>query len=188
MNNEITEAKPSEQEEVSLTESCYEWLHTLIFALVVIMLLLTFVFRLITVDGESMMDTLHDKDKVLITNLFYTPTDGDVVVISHGQILDKPIIKRVIATEGETLNIDFQKGEVSVNGVVIDEPYIKDLTTRQGDAEIPEVVPEGMVFVMGDNRNHSTDSRFTQVGLIDKDNIVGKAQVVLFPFDRIKTL
>lgn len=185
---EITDAKQSEQEEVSLTESCYEWLHTLIFALVVIMLLLTFVFRLITVDGESMMDTLHDRDKVLITNLFYTPEDGDVVVISHGQILDKPIIKRVIATEGENLNIDFQKGEVSVNGVVIDEPYIKDLTTRQGDAEIPEVVPKGMVFVMGDNRNHSTDSRFTQVGLIDKNNIVGKAQFVLFPFDRIKTL
>lgn len=188
MENEITKTELEEELGTTLTESCYEWLHTLIFALVVIMLLLTFVFRLITVDGESMMDTLHDQDKVVITNFLYTPHDGDVVVISHGQILNKPIIKRVIATEGQTLHIDFAKGQVEVDGVVIDEPYIKDLTTKQGDAEIPEVIPEGMVFVMGDNRNHSTDSRFTQVGLIDVNNIVGKAQVVVFPFDRFKTL
>ena len=71
---------------------------------------------------------------------------------------------------------------------MLDEPYIKDLTVKQGDAEIPEIIPEGMVFVMGDNRNHSTDSRFTAVGLIDEDDIIGKAQFIIYPFDRIKTL
>ncbi|MDY2856686.1 MAG: signal peptidase I, partial [Oscillospiraceae bacterium] len=95
---------------------------------------------------------------------------------------------RVIATEGESLSIDFKTGTVTVNNVVIDEPYIKDLTTKQGDAEIPSVIPKGMVFVMGDNRNHSTDSRFTAVGLIDEKDIIGAAPFVIFPFDRIKAL
>lgn len=129
-----------------------------------------------------MMDTLHDKDRLIVTNFLYKPDNGDIVVISHGQNLNKPIIKRVIATEGQSLKIDFQKGIVSVNGAVIDEPYIKALTTKQGDAEIPEVIPEGMVFVMGDNRNHSTDSRFSTVGLIPVTNIIGKAQFRISPF------
>lgn len=175
-------------ESVSVTESCYEWLHTLISAIVFVVLLLTFVFRLVVVDGESMMDTLYDRDQVLVTNFCYTPKCGDVVVISKGAELNKPIIKRVIATEGQTLDIDFETGTVTVDGVVIDEPYIKDLTTRKGDAEIPAVVPKDTVFVMGDNRNHSTDSRFTAVGLIDEDNIIGKAQYVVLPFDRFKKL
>ncbi|MEE0858401.1 MAG: signal peptidase I [Acutalibacteraceae bacterium] len=188
MENEVVTQNKDAEESVSLTESCYEFLHTLIVAIAVVVLLLTFVFRLVDVDGQSMMDTLHDKDRVVVTNFCYTPQDGDVVVISHGQNLNKPIIKRVIATEGQSLQIDFETGEVAVDGVVIDEPYIKDLTTRQGDAEIPEVIPEGKVFVMGDNRNHSTDSRFTDVGLIDEKDIIGKAQFIFYPFDRFKML
>lgn len=189
-NVETEEAKTVKNQDTagSVTESCYEWLHTLILAFSVVMLLLTFVFRLVNVDGQSMMDTLYDLDKVIVTNFCYTPECGDVVVISHGQNLNKPIIKRVIATEGQSLSIDFNTGEVVVDGAVLDEPYIKDLTVRQGDAEIPEVIPEGMIFVMGDNRNHSTDSRFTAVGLINEDDIIGKAQFVLYPFNRIKTL
>ncbi|MEE1076465.1 MAG: signal peptidase I [Acutalibacteraceae bacterium] len=196
MNEEIKNTEESVQEnnisnpEIagSVTQSCYEWLHTLILALTAVMLLLTFVFRLVNVDGQSMMDTLFDKDRVLVTNLCYTPECGDVVVISHGQNLNKPIIKRVIAKEGQSLSIDFNTGTVVVDGVVLDEPYIKDLTVKQGDAEIPEIVPEDMVFVMGDNRNHSTDSRFTAVGLINEDDIVGKAQFIIYPFDRAKKL
>ena len=172
-----------EEEEVTLTQSCYEWLHTFIIAIALVVLILTFVFRLVDVDGESMMDTLRDKDRLIVTNFLYQPDNGDIVVISHGQNLNKPIIKRVIATEGQSLKIDFQKGIVSVNGAVIDEPYIKALTTKQGDAEIPEVIPEGMVFVMGDNRNHSTDSRFSTVGLIPVTNIIGKAQFRVSPFN-----
>ncbi len=170
-------------EEISLTQSCYEWLHTFMIAITLVVLVLTFVFRLVDVDGDSMRDTLHDKDRLIVTNFLYTPDNGDIVVISHGQNLNKPIIKRVIATEGQSLKINFQTGEVSVNGAVIDEPYIKALTTKQGDAEIPDVVPEGMVFVMGDNRNHSTDSRFSAVGLIPVTNIIGKAQYRVSPLN-----
>ena len=197
MNEEIknTEVTPVQENKYdtpetagSLTQSCYEWLHSLIFAFSVVMILLTFVFRLVDVDGQSMMDTLFNEDRVFVTNLCYTPECGDVVVISHGQNLNKPIIKRVIATEGQSLSIDFNTGDVVVDGAVLDEPYIKDLTVKQGDAEIPEVIPEGMVFVMGDNRNHSTDSRFTAVGLINEDDIVGKAQYIVYPFDRFKKL
>lgn len=180
--------KTVDEAPTSLKESCYEIMHTLIFAFIVVILVMTFFFRMVDVDGESMMDTLHDRDRVIVTNFCYTPKDGDVVVISHGQNLNKPIIKRVIATDGESLNIDFKTGTVTVNNVVIDEPYIKDLTTKQGDAEIPSVIPKGMVFVMGDNRNHSTDSRFTTVGLISEKDIIGKAPIVIFPFDRIKVL
>lgn len=177
-----------EEQPVTVTESCYEWLHTLVTSIVMVVILLTFVFRLVVVDGASMMDTLYDKDQIFVTNFCYTPQCGDVVVISKGAQLDKPIIKRVIATEGQTLDIDFETGTVVVDGVVIDEPYIKELTTRKGDAEIPSVIPEGTVFVMGDNRNHSTDSRFKAVDLIDVNNIIGKAQCVVYPFDRMKTL
>ena len=179
-----TNTAPAIEEEITITQSCYEWLHTFVVAITFVVLILTFIFRLVDVDGESMMDTLHDADRLVVTNFLYKPDNGDIVVISHGQNLYKPIIKRVIATEGQSLKIDFQKGEVSVNGAVIDEPYIKALTTRQGDGEIPSVIPEGMVFVMGDNRNHSTDSRFSSVGLIPESNIIGKAQFCLWPFDR----
>ena len=179
----FADTENEETEEVSLTQDCYEWLHTFIVAIALVVLVLTFVFRLVDVDGDSMRDTLHDKDRLIVTNFLYTPDNGDIVVISHGQNLNKPIIKRVIATEGQSLNINFQTGEVSVNGEVLDEPYIKDPTTRQGDAEIPKVVPEGMVFVMGDNRNHSTDSRFSTVGLIPVTDIIGKAQFRVSPFN-----
>ncbi len=191
-NTEVTnqEAVSVEQPEIAgtLTQGCYDMLHTLILPITVVMLLLTFVFRLVDVDGQSMMDTLFDKDQVIVTNLCYTPECGDVVVISHGQNLYKPIIKRVIATEGQSLSIDFATGTVSVDGAILDEPYIKEAPFKSGDAQIPEVIPENMVFVMGDNRNHSTDSRSTTVGLIHEDDIIGKAQFILYPFDRMKKL
>ena len=191
-NTESTqqEVAAPEQPEVagSITQGCYDMLHTLILPIAVVMLLLTFVFRLVDVDGQSMMDTLFDKDRVVVTNLCYTPECGDVVVISHGQNLYKPIIKRVIATEGQSLSIDFAAGTVAVDGVMLDESYIKESPFKSGDAPIPEVIPEDMVFVMGDNRNHSTDSRSTTVGLIHEDDIIGKAQFILYPFDRMKKL
>lgn len=191
-NTEVTqqEVATTEQPEVAgaLTQSCYDILQNLILSITVVMILLTFVFRLVNVDGQSMMDTLFDKDRVFVTNLFYEPECGDVVVISHGQNLYKPIIKRVIATERQSLSIDFATGTVAVDGAILDEPYIKESPFKAGDAEIPEIIPEGMVFVMGDNRNHSTDSRSTTVGLINEDDIIGKAQYVLYPFDRIKKL
>lgn len=165
------------------TACFYDWMHSIIIAIAVVIIILTFVFRIIDVDGTSMQDTLLNADKVVVSELFYTPQDGDIVVISHGAEYNKPIIKRVIATEGQTLDIDFNTGQVVVDGVVLQENYIKGKTIK-GNAEIPSVVPEGKIFVMGDNRSASLDSRYTDIGLIDMGDIIGKAQFVVFPFTR----
>ncbi len=160
--------------------SLFDWVNSIIVAVVAVVILLTFCFRLINVDGTSMEPTLINKDKVIVTELFYTPDNGDVVVISHGEEYDKPLVKRVIATEGQTLNIDFDNNKIYVDGELVDEPYIQGDTVK-GNADIPEVIPEGKVFVLGDNRPISLDSRYHEVGLIDVDTIIGKAQVVIIP-------
>lgn len=165
----------------------YEWVHSLVFAVAIVVILLTFFLRLVDVSGPSMLDTLKGGDKVIITNFMYTPKDGDIVVISHGAAYSDPIIKRVIATEGESLDINFDTGEVKVNGEIIDEPYIKSQTLA-GDNEIPAVVPEGKIFVMGDNRGVSMDSRSKKIGLINVDDVIGKARCVVFPFEDMKFL
>ena len=163
----------------------FDWIRCILFAISIVIICLTFVFRLVDVDGTSMESTLESKDKVIVTNLFYTPKDGDIIVISHGAEYAKPIIKRVIATEGQTIKLDYENDRIIVDGVVLDEPYINDSTFEgnYGDYEIPEVVPEGKVFVMGDNRRVSLDSRRTEIGLIDVENVIGKAQFVAFPFN-----
>ncbi len=158
----------------------YDWVSSIIIAVVAVVILLTFCFRLIDVDGISMEPTLINTDKVIISELFYTPDNGDVVVISHGEQYDKPLIKRVIATEGQTLYIDFENNKVFVDGELVDEPYIQG-DTIEGTASIPAVIPEGKVFVMGDNRPRSLDSRYVDVGLIDESSIIGKAQFVVIP-------
>lgn len=163
-----------------ISSSIYDWVSSIIVAVVAVVLLLTFCFRLIDVDGTSMEPTLINTDKVIVTNLFYTPENGDVIVISHGEEYDKPLVKRVIATEGQTLKIDFDNNQVYVDGELIDEPYIQG-ETIMGNAEIPEVIPEGKVFVLGDNRVVSLDSRYHEVGLIDEESIIGKAQIVIIP-------
>lgn len=172
----------------SKTQLAFEWIHAIIMAIVFVVLLLTFVFRMINVDGTSMLDTLKDQDKVIVTNYYSPPENGDIVVISHGQEYAKPIIKRVIATEGQTIDINFETNQVIVDGVILDEPYIKEPTEKKGDVELPLIVPEDYVFVMGDNRNGSTDSRFHMIGLINTDDIIGKAECVIFPFSDIKSL
>lgn len=163
----------------------FDWIRCIIFAISIVVICLTFVFRLVDVDGTSMESTLESKDKVIVTNLFYTPKDGDIVVISHGAEYTKPIIKRVIATEGQTIKLDYENDRIIVDGVVLDEPYINDSTFagNYGDYDIPEVVPAGKVFVMGDNRRVSLDSRRTEIGLIGVENVIGKAQFVAFPFN-----
>ncbi|MBQ3092927.1 MAG: signal peptidase I [Clostridia bacterium] len=147
--------------------------------------MMTFLFRFFTVDGESMMNTLLNKDKVAVVRWNYVPTQGDVVVIKHGQNFDKPLIKRIIATQGQTLKIDFDEGTVTVNNVKLEEPYIKEKMWLTGDNDIPEVIPDGYCFVMGDNRNNSGDSRHTMIGLIPNEDIVGKAKFIVYPFNRM---
>lgn len=167
---------------------CFEWSETIVQAFIIVLVLLTFLFRGFTVDGESMMDTLLDKDKVAVIRWDYTPTNGDVVVIKHGQYFDKPLIKRVIATEGQSLKINFNTGSVIVDGKTLNETYIKERMWLRGDAVIPSIIPDGYCFVMGDNRNNSSDSRNKLIGLIPNEDIVGKAIFIFYPFNRIKLI
>lgn len=185
------------QKEDGFTVSVFEWFKCLIYVMAVLAVCFTFVFRIINVDGTSMCDTLQSGDKVVVTGMFYTPCDGDVIVVSHGEVYSKPIIKRVIATEGQSLKLDYKNNRIIVDGVVIDEPYIKDYTfgkslsvneERQNNYDIPEIIPGGKVFVLGDNRDVSKDSRDSEIGLIDVSNIIGKANCIAFPFDHMSVI
>lgn len=162
----------------------FDWIRCIVFAIAIVVVCLTFVFRLVDVDGTSMNDTLQTRDKVIVTNMFYTPHNNDIIVISHGAEYKKPIIKRVIATPGQTVRLDYEKDRIIVDGIEIAEPYIKGTTFsgNYGNNVIPEVIPEGKLFVMGDNRQVSLDSRSTEIGLIDVTDVIGKAQFVAFPF------
>ena len=132
----------------------------------------------------SMKETLHDKDRLLVSCFDYVPKNGDIVIVTHGENLDEPIVKRVIATAGQHLEINYANGEVSVDGKVLDEKYIVGTTIPVPNATvIPEVIPDGYVFVMGDNREHSLDSRSATVGLVPVENIIGKAFIRIYPFD-----
>ena len=169
------------------TKSAHDWTKSIISVIFVVLIILTFFFRIVNVDGTSMYSTLYDGDKLFVSSFLYTPTDGDIVIISHGQYLDEPIVKRVIATEGQTLKIDFDKEKVYVDGKELNEPYVSS-ELIPGDAKIPEVIPEGKIFVMGDNRYVSKDSRYVEVGLINVKDVIGKAQFTLFPFNHAKYL
>lgn len=170
----------------------FDWIRCVLFAVAIVVVCLTFVFRLVEVDGKSMMDTLENQDKVIVTNLFYTPHNNDIVVIAHATNYNKPIIKRVIATEGQTVKLDYDHNKIYVDGVELNEPYIKGTTFsgngRQEDLYMPHdddgnfVIPEGKMFVMGDNREVSLDSRSATIGMIDVHDVIGKAQFVVFPF------
>lgn len=164
---------------------CFEWMESIVQAIVVVVFLMTFLFRIVSVDGSSMLNTLHDADKLIVWKWNYAPSNSDVVVISRGQTLDKPLVKRVIATQGQSFSIDFSNGSVTVNGVKLNETYIKEPMRVRGNADIPSVIPQGYSFVMGDNRNNSSDSRFEEVGIIPNENIIGKANFIIFPFNRI---
>lgn len=162
----------------------YDILRSVFISASILILIITFVFTMVIVDGRSMQHTLESGDKIIVTKMGYQPKDGDVIVVGKSEDgYSKPIVKRVIATEGQTLKIDFENQQVIVDGKVLDEPYISS-ETIEGTAEIPEVIPEGYVFVMGDNRYISMDSRYKDIGLVNVDDIVGKAVFVLFPFDR----
>lgn len=182
-----------EEKKSTLKNDLFEWLEILISALMTLVILFTFVFKIVTISGESMENTLHNGEKVIVSNIGYTPQYGDIVVISRNanNLADKqdantPIIKRVIATEGQVVDIDFFEGIVYVDGVALDEPYTKTPTNLTGGVEFPVVVESGCVFVLGDNRNDSTDSRSPNIGddgMIDTRYILGKALFRIFPFN-----
>ncbi|MCI8328420.1 MAG: signal peptidase I [Oscillibacter sp.] len=175
------------QKEARKTEEkrreAYEWVQALVCSVLAVVLLFTFVIRLIGVDGHSMVPTLQDGDRLLVLNsaLCGDCEPGDIVVLRKESFLPEPIVKRVIAVGGQVVDIDFGSGTVFVDGVRLHEEYISDKTFREEGTAFPLTVPEGSVFVLGDNRNHSNDSRDARLGTVDERYIIGRAVFLAFP-------
>ena len=190
--------KQKEETPRTLAGELYYWLQTFAVGLTVLVLLMVFVGRPIRVDGHSMEPTLHGnqeeeggiQDVMLVRSLGYTPRTGDVVVLHKDfDAANEPIVKRVIATGGQTVQIDYAAGTVTVDGTVLEEDYILEPMQQQYWQTITEMtVPEGSVFVMGDNRNVSADSRDATLGAVDCRYILGQAIAVVFPLRDIKGL
>ena len=165
-------------------ESVMLYLHDILYLLTVVLILFLLVFRIIIVSGDSMRTTLVDGDYLLLlNNVFYQePKQYDVIVLSK-QSFDggAPIVKRVIATEGQTVDIDFETGTVRVDDEIIQEPYIRNLTLHNQGTVFPLTVAENCIFVLGDNRGVSRDSRDPAIGQIDKREVLGKALFLFFP-------
>ena len=160
------------------------YLHDFVTWLVVILLVFLLLFRVVVVSGPSMNSTLvHGDYLLLINNVFYrNPQQGDIIVAAKDSFKDgEPIIKRVIATEGQWVDIDFEAGIVYVNGTALDEPYTNTPTNLYEGVDFPLMVDEGCLFVMGDNRNESKDSRSLEIGQIDQREILGRAIFLFLP-------
>ena len=148
-----------------------------------------FVFRTVGVVGRSMNPTLQWGDRIVLSAFDFEPKQGEIVVTcqpAKSEIIEDTLVKRVIATEGQTVDIDFAEGVVYVDGVALDEPYTSEPTTDREDFVGPVTVPEGYIFVMGDNRNASTDSRSNLVGMIRKEYVMGKSLFRIVPFGDFK--
>lgn len=172
-----------------VTDYMFDLTRTIIFVFAFMSVIFTFIIRDANVVGNSMLDTLHSDNKILMTNFMYKPKCGDIVAINAENQIEKRIIKRVIATEGQTLVVDYSKNAVYVDGIQIDEPYVSSITREPSNPlQIPYVIPEGYIFVMGDNRIISLDSRDKSIGLVSVNDVIGKAQFIVYPFDRFTYL
>ena len=162
----------------------YEWVQSLVGSVLVVVAIFTFGIRMLGVDGHSMLNTLQHDDRLLVVNpIFYHDYQyGDIVILQKNGVFDNdPIVKRVIAVGGQTVDIDFDAGVVYVDGEALEEDYIREPTYTAEGTEFPLTVPEGSIFVMGDNRNGSSDSRDYRLGTVDTRYVIGKAAFLIFP-------
>ena len=162
----------------------YEWVQSLVGSVLVVVAIFTFVIRMMGVDGHSMLNTLQHGDRLLVVNsmLYHDYKYGDIVILrKNGVFDDDPIVKRVIAVEGQTVDIDFAEGIVYVDGEALEEDSTREPTYTAEGTEFPLTVPEGSIFVMGDNRNHSSDSRDASLGTVDTRYVIGRAVILAFP-------
>jgi signal peptidase I len=180
------ESTSGEGERLTLIQTLLEYAHDMAYILVTVLLLFTFLMRIVVVSGDSMFDTLVDGDYLLLVNnpICGELEQGDIVVASMDRFKGgEAIVKRVIAAEGQTVDIDFQEGIVYVDGEALVEPYTFTKTNVSEGMVFPLVVEEGCLFLMGDNRNESMDSRDPQIGIVDEREILGKAVLLLLPGD-----
>lgn len=219
-NDKVQSENKDEKKKKSLAREIFEWVYSIAIAVAVAMLIKGFIFDIVLVDGSSMVPTLHDNERLIVTKLGYKPKAGDIIILDcnydnreaefdriaeeEGKdelsgidkffktlsfkdetLKKKYYVKRIIATEGQT--VDIHDGKVYVDGKELSEPYIQGITTPHDSpadtTSLHEVVEENHVFVLGDNRQHSSDSR--TIGQIDEDAILGKAQLRVFPFNKI---
>ena len=162
----------------------YDWVQSLVGSVLVVVAIFTFGIRMLGVDGHSMLNTLQHGDRLLVLNsMFYHDYRyGDIVILRKDGVFDNdPIVKRVIAVGGQTVDIDFNAGIVYVDGEALKEDYVREPTYTEEGTEFPLTVPEGSIFVMGDNRNGSSDSRDYRLGTVDTRYVIGKAAFLLFP-------
>ena len=179
-----------EKKKANSAKNILDYLHDFVTLLSAVLLVLLLLLRIVVVSGGSMKNTLIDGDYIiLLSNVFYSdPEQGDIVVASKDSFKNgEPIIKRIIATEGQKVDIDFDAGIVYVDGIALDEPYTLTATNLQEGINFPVEVQEGCVFVMGDNRNGSKDSRNPEIGQIDCREILGKAIFLVFPGENAAT-
>ena len=182
--NGDNQGQTDKKEPVSLTKSILLYLHDLVYLLGTILLILLLLSRVVVVSGTSMNPTLIGGDYLLLlsTPFYHSPQYGDIIVASKDSFENgEPIIKRVIAVEGQTVDIDFVSGTVKVDGIVLEEGYINGRTTLNEGVSFPLTVDEGCVFVLGDNRGRSQDSRSPEIGLIDQREILGRALFLFLP-------
>lgn len=173
---------PEDEEKFSLKKEIFGWIESIVVAVAVVALIITFIGRPVMVDGYSMEPTLQNRERIITTHLYTSLKYNDIVVIRRSE--DKPLVKRVVALPGDIVDVDYERHTLIVNGVDIDEPFIKEEMRRPTTfalISLPVTVPEGQIFVMGDNRNNSLDSRASEVGLIDERNVIGKAVFCIWP-------
>ena len=178
------------KKEASDGRDFYLNIRVLVVMMTVFVLMFTFVARIIVVSGPSMENTLINGDLMLVWSLGYAPKQGDIVVLTQESYQEDSIVKRVIATEGQTVDISYYNSTVFVDGEALDEDYTKEtmLVPSYGEGLNHVTVPEGCIFVMGDNRNHSADSRYPAIGIVDTRCVIGRGMAVVFPFHHWKGL